>query len=298
MNRFLINILSVAALLLPVVCSAKSDMQQKLEEYISGKDARIGVAVIIEGKDTVEVNGSKDFPLMSVMKFPQALSVAEWLDRQGKSLSDSIHIGPEALREDTYSPMLQKYGKRALRLSYGELLDWSLTESDNNACDILFSAIGGVQGCSKILREMGHDAGIVIEVDEAQMHRDPYQSYRNRATPLAMAGLMWEFDSDIRHRSDAFGSIASLLEQCRTGQNRLPYPLPENAVCAHKTGTGFDLPDGRLMAVNDCAYIHIPDGPNYAIAVFIADSGYDMASTEGIIATISQIVLTSLIDND
>lgn len=35
--------------------------------------------------------------------------------------------------EDTYSPMLKKYGKGLDRLPVRELLQWPLMESDNNA---------------------------------------------------------------------------------------------------------------------------------------------------------------------
>ncbi len=44
------------------------------------------------------------------------------------------------------------------------------------------------------------------------------------------------------------------------------------------------------MAVNDVGYVHLPDGRRYSIAVFIADSGYDMKTTEGFVADISAIV--------
>ena len=37
-----------------------------LEDYIEDKDARIGIAVIIDGKDTVSVNGKREFPMLSV----------------------------------------------------------------------------------------------------------------------------------------------------------------------------------------------------------------------------------------
>ncbi len=48
------------------------------------------------------------------------------------------------------------------------------------------------------------------------------------------------------------------------------------------------------MAVNDAGYIYLPDNTGYAIAVFIADSAYDMNETSKIIADISEIVFLSL----
>ena len=103
-------------------------LQNELTSFVEKKDARIGVAVIINGKDTVSVNGSKDFPMMSVFKFPLALAVAKWVDANGMSLNDSIAFGPKALIKDTYSPMLKKYGTELYKMSFKELLEWALIE--------------------------------------------------------------------------------------------------------------------------------------------------------------------------
>ncbi len=86
-------------------------------------------------------------------------------------------------------------------------------------------------------------------------------------------------------------NVKQLMETCATGVNRLAKPLTgTDAIIGHKTGTGFTLPDGRLMAINDVGYVHLPDGRSYSIAVFKEKTGYDMQQTEEIIADISEIV--------
>ena len=81
---FKLFVLTLLAGLLGTGCSARKDdavadrldrLKAELAEYIEGKDARIGVAVIYDGTDTVSVNGGRDFPMLSVYKFPQALAV-------------------------------------------------------------------------------------------------------------------------------------------------------------------------------------------------------------------------------
>lgn len=130
------------------------------------------------------------------------------------------------------------------------------------------------------------------------MHRDPYLSYLNRTTPLAMAQLFDRFYIEMRNTSRSYSEISSMLEQCSTGRDRLAVPLlPTNATIGHKTGTGFPTPDGRISAVNDCGYVKLPDGTRYSIAVFVADSGYDMGATSAIIAEISNIVWKSLTEH-
>jgi len=271
-------------------------LSHELAEYVSGKDARIGIAVIIDGHDTVEVNGRKDFPMMSVVKFPQAIAVAAWIGLNKMDSYDSVAFGANELNENTYSPMLKKYGKRAMKMSWRELLEWSLIESDNNACDILFKQLGGPVGTMDILSQVNNPDNITIGVTEADMQRDHYQSYLNRSTPLAMAELFDRFDRELRYKSPVHSEIALMLERCRTGQDRLAAPLMStNAIIGHKTGTGFVSADGRISAVNDCGYVHMPDGRRYVIAVFIADSVYDLEGTSRMIAEISGMVWNFLV---
>ena len=60
-----------------------ADLQTRLADYVSRQDARVGVAVIVDGKDTIDVNGRRDFPMLSVYKFPQAIAVADYCRRLG-----------------------------------------------------------------------------------------------------------------------------------------------------------------------------------------------------------------------
>ncbi|WP_304590504.1 class A beta-lactamase [Bacteroides acidifaciens] len=296
MKRLLL-ILSYLSIMLPAFANGSKSIEDALQKYISGKDARIGVSVIINGKDTVSVNGKWDFPMMSVVKFPLALTVAHWVDTNGMSLNDTVKFSENALNEDTYSPMLKKYGKSRNTMTVRELLEWSLVESDNNAADILLHRVGGTSGVTSIMRQMGISDEIVIGASEEDMHRDPYLSYLNRATPLAMAQLFDRFYRELRNTSP-YHEISAMLEQCRTGLDRLAVPLlPTNATIGHKTGTGFPTPGGRISAINDCGYVCLLDGTSYSIAVFVADSGYDMTATSDIIAEISKIVWKSLTEH-
>lgn len=295
MKRLLVSILYLASMLSAFAIGNKT-IADALKDYAAGKDARIGIAVIINGNDTVSVNGERDFPMMSVSKFPLALTIAHWIDAHGMSLNDSITFSEAALHENTYSPMLKKYGKSRNIMSIRELLEWSLVDSDNNAADILLNYIGGTSGATSIMRQIGLSDDIVIGASEDDMHRDPYLSYLNRTTPLAMAQLFDRFNSEIRKMSQTYSDISAMLEQCHTGLDRLAEPLlTTNVMIGHKTGTGFPTPEGRISAINDCGYVNMPNGMRYSIAVFVADSGYDMAATSAIIADISKIVWEEMI---
>lgn len=270
-------------------------IEQRLKEYVADKDARIGVAVIINGRDTVSVNGSRDFPMMSVFKFPQALAVADYCLRNGVSLSDSVSVKREEIKPDTWSPMREKYGSVDLRLPIYELLDYSVGQSDNNACDILFRVAGGTQAADSLMTALGFE-DIDIQYTEAEMHTNVELCYLNRTTPLAMARLFdLFFRRGMRHDSPIHEAIGEMMLTCKTGERRLPAALADTAAAiAHKTGTGDRNSRGRIIAVNDAGYVYLPGDTGYAIVVFIADSAYSMEQTERLIAEISAIVYEAL----
>ncbi len=266
-----------------------SSLQKELSEYVEDKDAAIGIAVIIDRKDTVEVNGNEVFPMLSVYKFPIAVALGDYLRSCDKIVLDPLTITQSDLNPDIYSPMREKYeGKESFQLTLDELLAYALQQSDNNASDILLGIMGGTDNTMLALKKLGIENVNVLST-EAEMYENNRLCYYNTSTPVAMTRLLDCFDHEY---DDPYSrKMKLLMETCATGANRLAKPLTgTNAVIGHKTGTGFTLPDGRLMAINDVGYVHLPNGRSYSIAVFIEDSGYDMPHTEEIIADISAIV--------
>lgn len=275
-----------------------ADLQNTLYDFVERKDANIGISVIVDGMDTISVNGDKEFPMLSVYKFPIALALAEKYRQEGLSFDNLIAIFPEDLHLDTYSPMTEKILASSqmttdtLKLPARELLRYMLQFSDNNASDIVLREIGGVEAAQRFLNQIGAK-GVNVRNTEDEMHKDYSLCYANSSTPKAMVALIDKFDQE--YNDPLSLEIKQLMETCATGTNRLAKPLlPTNAEIGHKTGTGFELPDGHLMAVNDVGYIHLPNGQNCTVAVFIENSGYDMEQTEALIAGISQILFKEL----
>lgn len=264
-----------------------------LETFIEDKDALIGICVIIDDKDTVAINGHTPFPMLSVYKFPIALALGEYYRHNNLSFDCPYEVLPSDILPDTYSPMRDHYGAQdTLYIPTVELLAYSLQQSDNNASDIILKQLRGVEYVNDYLERNGVSK-IHVNSTEEEMYRNNYLCYENSATPIAMASLFNRFDNEFNDSVSIV--IKRLIENCETGNDRLPAPLESTgAVIGHKTGTGFILPNGRLMALNDCGYVHLPNGHKYSIAVFIKDSGYDVTTTSTIIAGISDIVYNYL----
>lgn len=141
----------------PNARSRRAALEAEIHTYIADKDARIGVAVIMDGDVYADVNGDRDFPMLSVYKFPQALAVADYCRRNGLSFSDTLHIAAEEIEENTWSPMRDMYGVRDIALPISELLGYTLQQSDNNACDVFFRFIGGTAVADSVMRSAGYE---------------------------------------------------------------------------------------------------------------------------------------------
>lgn len=78
MRSFIVLLCLVPTLLL----AQQSKLETQLKQAIKDKKAEIGIAVIINGKDTVTVNNDTRYPLMSVFKFHQALALADYMGKK------------------------------------------------------------------------------------------------------------------------------------------------------------------------------------------------------------------------
>ncbi len=266
-----------------------SKLRPELEKFVNNKNARIGIAVICND-DTIEVNGRREFPMLSVYKFPQSLYLADYIVENGIALTDTVNISANEILPNTWSPLRDKYGIKDIKLPLINLLIFSLQQSDNNACDIIFRLSGGPKATQKYMNMLGYD-GIKIINTEKEMHSNNYLCYQNRATPLEIASLFNKFASEWRFKNKELQTVDSLIRNCATGKERLAYPFSNsNIKVAHKTGTGDINSQGRIIAVNDAGYVELSNGRTYSIAVFIADSGYSLEKTSSMIAEISEIV--------
>lgn len=273
------------------------DLTSEIREVMKGKKAQVGVAVILNGKDTVTVNNDCRYPMLSVFKFHQALTVADSLQRNGLPLDAEIFIRKEELRQDTYSPLRDRYPEGGIVLPVKELLKYTLQLSDNNACDILFARSGGPQATDRYIRSLG-GVRFAVVADENAMHKDLSLCYRNWTTPLEAAVLFQNLFTRRLFGKPYQDFLKRTLVEFETGKDRLIKPLENTgAVIGHKTGTGDLNAKGQIIGLNDVGFVCLPDGNYYAIAVFIKDSEENSHVTAQLIADISEAVYRYVVQN-
>ena len=267
------------------------DAERRISEMTDGKPAEVGVAWIADGKAHA-VNNADGYPLMSVFKLHGAMAALRQMERRGTPADTLITVRAAEMEKDTYSPMLKRYGGRDFTIRLDSLLRYSVAESDNNACDIIIRLAGGTDGVNAEMRAIGL-TGYAITETEASMHADPTRSYNNRSTPLAVAELFRKlYEGGILDEPYAT-LLKNILLSTSTGPNKIKAALPPGATLAHKTGTGFTLPDGTITADNDAGVITLPDGRRIYIAVLIKDSKLGADVNARFIKEIAEAVIYS-----
>lgn len=212
-------------------------------------------------------NESAHFAMHSVMKFPQALYVAHFLDSAKIDINAKVQVVKATLMQNTWSPMLKELGDTAL-VSYAELLQWSLVQSDNNASDLLFKFCGTPQNITRYIEKLGFK-NIQIGATEAEMHADLAKSDLNWCTPKEISNLFeWFYKNKDKNVNLKF--IWKTMSEVETGKDRIPAAAPAGATVVHKTGTGFP-PKDKLPPMNDVGIVILPNGRVIFIAVFVPE---------------------------
>ena len=269
-------------------------------QIVSGYPGEIGVAVIINGSDTVAVNNESIYPMMSVFKVHQALAVCRQFDRDGLSLDTLLNIQRDELDANTWSPMLKEHQEPMFTLPVKELLRYTLLQSDNNASNLMFERLVDVPETDRFIATLIPRASFQIAYTESEMAMDHAKAYSNCTSPLGAAMLMERLftDSLVSRGKQAF--LRKALGECVTGKDRIAAPLigKEGVSLAHKTGSGYMKEGGILVAHNDVGYISLPDGMHYTLAVFVKDFKGNEAQAAQAIARISECVYSLLVQED
>lgn len=289
-TRILLSFCFLMVAAVAVAQTGLDTLKRELQHEIKSYPATVGVALIVNGRDTLALNNEVQYPLMSVFKFHQALAVADYLQRNRLTFDTPVTVEKADLKENTYSPLRDEYPQGGVTKTVGELLAYTLQLSDNNACDILFDRFVSVAETDAYIRRQGiSDFAIVANEDD--MHVDLSNCYRNWTSPLAAARLLDKFITG----KTVTGAYQDFLQQtmtaCTTGTARLPYPLQgTEAVLGHKTGTGDRNECGEYIGINDIGFVLLPGGNRYVIAVLVKDSRASYEETEAMIGRVSEIV--------
>lgn len=273
--------------------SQNNDLRNEISSLLEGKRATVGVALIVDGKDSLTVNNNFHYPTQSVYKFHLALAVLDYLDKNKLTLDHKILVKKSDLLPNTHSPLRDDYPKGNIQLPIRTILEYTVAKSDNNGCDILFRFVGGTGVVDKYIRNLGM-TDFAIAATEEEMHTTWDVQYTNWSTPYTAALVLEKFRTGNILPQHFHQFLWDTMANTTTGTNKIKALLPKGTIVAHKTGSSFRNADGLNAADNDIAIIQLPDGKQYSLVVFVADSMEDAATNAKMIADISKAVYNHL----
>ena len=284
-------LLVLVALCSSLASSAGTEqLRRAVDQIVNNAHGTIGVAVLhLENGDTVTVNGHAKLPMQSVYKYPLGLAVLRQVDLGTLSLDQRITLKKSDLLPKTWSPLREKYPNADTAVLLDEILRFTVAQSDNNGCDILFRMLGGPKKVDSFIRSLGINDIAIVNTEE-EMGMDRTAQFRNYVTPFELARLL-----SLMARGKVLSEkntryIMKVLDETTTGPKRLKGQLPPGTVVAHKTGSSGTDERGITPATNDAGIITLPDGSHVAVVVFVSNSPADEKEREGVISSIAKTV--------
>jgi beta-lactamase class A len=231
--------------------SQSTNLKQKITDYLQTKKAEVGVALYgIESGDTLTIAENKQYPMQSVFKFHLALAVLKQVDQGKFKLNQKTLVKKSDLIPKTWSPMRDKYPEGNVELTLAEILEFTVSKSDNNGCDLLFRMLGGPDKVNQFIHRLGVEK-INIAFNEDEMHQSFDAQYSNWTTPYTTVTLLKAFYEGKLLSKKNSDFLMQALINTSTGPRRIKGLLPESTLVAHKTGTSGANDEGVISAVND-----------------------------------------------
>lgn len=268
----------------------KTSPKATIERIVESSAGTVGVAIVgLEDDFSLTINKSKRFPMQSVYKFPLALAVLDQVDRGKLLLDQKIPVTKSDLRPDTWSPMREAYPAGG-DISIADLLRYTVSQSDNNGCDILFRVVGGTKAVDEYIRKNLGVKDMAIAATEEEMSKDERVQFTNWSKPSAMLRLVVESYRGKYLSKPSNDFLWKIMTETSTGANRIKGLLPKGTTVGHKTGTSGVNDKGVAAATNDAGIVTLPDGRHYGIVVFVANSTDDEKTRENVIAQIAKVM--------
>ena len=265
-------------------------LKQQIEDRLASKKAVVGVAMQYKN-EKISVNGKRHFPMQSVFKCPIGLFMMAEIDKGKFQLNQPIEIKKEdLLTPDIYSPIRDTY-PNGTTLTIAQILEYTVSMSDNVGCDMLLKLLGGPSSVEKYFHEKGFK-DISIKINEETMQSDWNSQFQNWTTPLEANKILKAFyeNKNAYLSPESHQFIWNILKNTSTGAHRLKGLLPAGTTVAHKTGwSGQNKQTGITAAVNNIGIIFLPNGEPLYISVFVTESIEDFDANERIIAEIAEM---------
>jgi len=266
-------------------------LEDRIKKIINDAGGKIGVGVQgMDFKGGFIINGDHRYPMMSVFKFPLALAILNKVDKGEIKINQMFHIPKETLDNKTWSPMVADFPNQDLDISLVDLLTYTVSKSDNNACDFLYTKVAGSPAA---VNQYIHDSGIKgisIVYTEGEMEKDWALQYKNWCKPAASLQLLQLLYNQKLLSKASNDFLIKIMREEPVWGKRITVLLPSETELIHKTGSSGVNSEGITAAFNDIGIITLPSGKHLAISIFMSDFKAPKERGVNVIAAISKEV--------
>ena len=127
----------------PSGADEQAQLSLAIDTLMQPTQGTAGVAYrIVETGENYQLRGDEAFPMASVYKFPMALAWLHQVDTARVSLDDTIVLTESDL-SPYHSPLAEQFSGTSSKHTVLDLITRMIETSDNTACDVLLSRLGG-----------------------------------------------------------------------------------------------------------------------------------------------------------
>ena len=215
---------------------AGSALQKQIQEIAAEARGKVSVACSLPGSSlNCDFNPHAHPPMQSVFKLPLALAVLHQVEQGKISLDKQVRFLPEdRILPHVYSPLQEKYPAAGVEVPLRELLELSVSLSDNVAADILLRVAAGPRVVSDYIASLGVE-GFHLEDGEDALHRDVTAQYRNWFEPSGAVQLLRRI-KDVSPLTPEHTHLLLGWMQTSVKMTRINGDLPAGTRVAHKAG--------------------------------------------------------------
>jgi len=269
----------------PTAQNVDHELEQRLKIISEGAQGAVGLSVVhIESGKTVSINGNSQLPLYSVYKLPLAITVLKDVEERRLRLDQKIHVTPAEVVQGT--PANNALWQTPVDYSIEQLLEFSISRSDNTSSDKLVELVGGPLKVTERMRSLGFQ--------NLDIHTSSGEFMKNRQNPNTgsaddLVQLLVQLHQGKILEPDRVNLLRGFMQRATTGLHRLRGDLPRGTVVADKTGSGEpDAVTQVAKVTNDVGIITLPGRGHLAIAVLVSGSKLPDADQEKLIAELAR----------
>ncbi|WP_439693565.1 class A beta-lactamase [Curtobacterium sp. SP.BCo] len=264
----------------PIDAAAVARAQQQLGALERQYDATVGVVATDTGTgESVTYNPDRRFGYASTLK---AFAAAQFLRSvRGADRDELVHWTTADTTAAGYSPVTSQHVTDGL--TYTQLVDAAVRQSDNTALNLVLQRIGGPAGLDDALTALGDTTTEVVH-DEPALNTIEPGSTDDTTTPAAFAAdLATVFDGHTLDSADT-AQLTDWMSGNATGETLIRAGAPEGWTVADKSG-------GAGGIRNDVARVTRPDGDPIVIAVLTTRNDPDAEYDDALVAKSAATVL-------